>query len=176
MGIPGSLKPVRYFASIIYQTLGNIQQVEDDLVAQLGPILVKTDSEPFSQTTYYEKEMGNDLLRRFILFKSLRKREDLPSVKLMTNELEKNTSVNGRRTFNIDPGYLALEQVILATTKGYTHRIYIDKGIFADLTLIYTNGTYGSLPWTYPDYGSHGIISMLNCWRENYKKDLRDLS
>lgn len=176
MGIPGSPKPVRYFVSIIYQTPGNIQQVEDDLVVQLGPILVKTDSKPFSQTTYYEKEMGNNLLRRFILFKSLRKRGDLPSVKLMTNELEKNTSVNGRRTFNIDPGYLSLEQVILATTKGYTHRIYIEKGIFADLTLIYTNGTYGSLPWTYPDYGSHDILSMLNCWRENYKKDLRDLS
>ena len=173
MGIPGSPKPVRYFTSIIYQPQGNIQEVEDKLIAHLGPIASETDSKPFSQTTYYEKEMGNNLLRRFILFKPLERREELPAVKLMTNNLEEVTSVEGRRTFNIDPGYLSLEQVILATTKGYSHRIYLDKGIFGDLTLIYTNGTYGSLPWTYPDYGSSKIISMLNSWREDYKEDLR---
>jgi hypothetical protein len=176
MGIPGSPKPVRYFASIIYQTSGDIREVEEKLMSHLGPILTKTDSKPFSQTNYYAKEMGDNLLRRFILFKTLRRREELPFVKLITNNLEKDTSVNGRRTFNIDPGYLSLEQVILATTKGYTHRIYLDKGIFADLTLIYTNGTYGSLPWTYPDYGGHEIISMVNCWRDKYKEDLRGWS
>jgi hypothetical protein len=176
MGIPGSLKPVRYFVSIIYQALGDILGVEDMLVSHLGPIVSKTDSKPFSQTTYYEKEMGNKLLRRFILFKPLRGREELPAVKLMTNDLEAATSADGRRTFNVDPGYLSLEQVILATTKGYSHRIYLDKGIFGDLTLIYINGTYGSLPWTYPDYGGTELISMLNCWRENYKRDLKDWS
>jgi hypothetical protein len=173
MGTVGTPKPVRYFVSIIYRPIGNITWVENSLTAHLGGILSKTNPEPFLQTTYYQKEMGTNLLRYFILFKPLGEREELSSIKLMTNELEATTSLSGRRIFNIDPGYLSLEQVVLATTKGYAHRIYLGKGIFGDLTLMYTNGTFGSLPWTYPDYGGIEIISMLNCWREVYKGDIR---
>ena len=74
---------------------------------------------------------------------------------------------------NIDPGYVALEHMVLATTKGYSHRVYLGQGIFADLTLIYDNGTYRSLPWTYRDYGSNELISLFNLWRERYKRLLR---
>lgn len=176
MGTPGSPKPVRYFASIIYQAPVNIPEVEKKLILHLGGILSKTDPKPFLHTTYYEKEMGGNLLRCFILFQSLRSREELPSIKLMTNDLEAAMSIQGRRTFNIDPGYLSLEQVILATTKGYAHRIYLNRGIYGDLTLMYTNGTFGPLPWTYPDYGGNEILSMLNYWREGYKGDLRNWS
>jgi hypothetical protein len=173
MGIPGSPKPVRYFVSIIYQEGMKAPEIENNLIANLGNILSRTNPMPFLQTTYYEKEMGKGLMRYFLLFKPLRTREELPSVKLMTNDIEVNTSEEGRRTINIDPGYISLEQVILATTKGYAHRIYLGKGVFGDLTLVYTNGTFESLAWTYPDYGSVEMISMLNCWREEYKADLR---
>jgi hypothetical protein len=173
MGTPADAKPVRFFVSLIYQETVQMPEIENKLVSFLGEILLRTDPVPFLHTTYYEKEMGSGLLRYFLLFKPLRAREKLPSVKLMTNEIESNTSEKGKRTINIDPGYITLEQVILATTKGFTHRIYLSKGIFADLTLIYTNGTFGSLPWTYPDYGGVEMISMLNSWREEYKADLR---
>jgi hypothetical protein len=63
--------------------------------------------------------------------------------------------------------------MVLGTTKGFSHRIYQGQGIFADLTLIYENGTYRSLPWTYPDYGGRELISLLNGWREKYKRTLR---
>jgi hypothetical protein len=173
MGTPGDPKPIRFFVSIIYQKSGHIPEVEDKLVALLGDVLSKTEPEPFSQTTYYEREMGTGLLRHFLLFKPLWDRRQLSSVKLMTNDLEANMTGGGRRTINLDPGYLSLEQVVLATTKGYAHRIYLGEGIFGDLTLMYSNGTFGPLPWTYPDYGSIKLISMLNCWREKYKADLR---
>lgn len=148
-------------------------EVEDKLITLLGEILSRTDPVPFLHTTYYEREMGTGLLRYFLLFKPLRDREELPSVKLITNDIEANMSEGGRRTINIDPGYIALEQVVLATTKGFAHRIYLGQGIFGDLTLMHAAGTYKPLPWTYPDYGSAEMISMLKCWREEYKKDLR---
>lgn len=148
-------------------------EIENNLISLFGEILSRTDIAPFLHTHYYEREMGPWLLRYFLLFKPLMSRDELPSLKLKTNELEKKMSVGGKRTINIDPGYIALEQVILATTKGYTHRIYLGQGIYADLTLIYTGGSFGPLPWTYPDYGGPEIISMLNRWREVYKTDLR---
>jgi hypothetical protein len=91
-------------------------------------------------------------------------------VKLQTNGVESCYAVEGRRSVNVDPGYIALEQIVLGTTKGYSHRIYLGHGIFADLTLVYENGTYRTLPWTYPDYGSKELISLFNGWREDYKR------
>jgi len=76
---------------------------------------------------------------------------------------------------NIDPGYIALEHVILATTKGYAHRIYLKNGIYADLTLIYRDGTYRPLDWTYPDYAEKDTISLFNRWRDYYKKVMKCL-
>jgi hypothetical protein len=173
MGTPGAPKPIRLFVSLIYQENNRMVEVEEKLTVLFGEIVSRTHPAPFLHTTYYEKEMGKDLLRYFLLFKHLRDREDLPAVKLRTNDIEVGLSEGGRRTINIDPGYIALEQVILATTKGFAHRIYLGQGIFGDLTLIYTGGTYKPLAWTYPDYGSAEMISMLNCWREEYKTDLR---
>ena len=96
-------------------------------------------------------------------------------IKSKTNDIEASLAKNGMRTVNIDPGYISLENTILATTKGYAHRIYIGKGIYGDLTLIYNAGTYRSLEWTYPDYGEDDIISLFNGWRGVLKKKLKGL-
>lgn len=173
MGTPGNPKPVRFFTSIIYQEDGQSPEVDKRLTTLLGDILSRTVPAPFLHTNYYEKEMGAGLLRYFLLFQPFYDRTELPSVKLRTNDIETAMSKQGRRTVNIDPGYLSLEHVVLGTTKGYSHRIYLDRGIYGDLTLMYTSGTFGSLPWTYPDYGSADLISMLNRWREEYRADLR---
>lgn len=173
MGTPAEPRPVRFFVSIIYQENGHMSEIENNLVTLFGEILSRTSPSPFLHTKYYEREMGPGLMRYFLLFRPLRTREELPSIKLKTNEYETAASIEGKRIVNIDPGYITLEQVILATTKGYTHRVYLGKGIYADLTLIYTGGSFGSLPWTYPDYGSPETISMLNNWRDEYKADLR---
>jgi len=173
MGTPAEPRPVRFFVSIIYQENGQMNEIENNLVSLFGKILSRTNPSPFLHTRYYEREMGPGLLRYFLLFEPLRTREELPSIKLKTNEYEKNASIKDKRIINIDPGYITLEHVILATTKGYTHRVYLGKGIYADLTLIYKGGSFESLPWTYPDYGSPEMISILNRWREEYKTDLR---
>ena len=165
--------PVQFFASIIFNDSGILSDVEAEVAARIGSIEERTDFMPFTQSGYYDPEMGAGLMRRFLLFSPLLERERLAEIKAATNMIEQAHSREGRRSVNIDPGYIALEQMVLGTTKGFSHRIYQGQGIFADLTLIYENGTYCGLPWTYPDYGGKELISLLNRWRERYKGRLR---
>jgi len=128
---------------------------------------------PFTYTDYYEKEFGSSLIRRFVAFERLIRPEALPDVKLWTNALEKRLAAEGRRKVNIDPGYLALAHLILATGKGYTHRPCLREGIYADLTLIYRDKSFHPLPWTYPDYAGGEVIGMLTRVREKYLLQLK---
>jgi hypothetical protein len=165
--------PVLLFTSLIFNDLGPMADVERELGEFLGLIEDRSAVKPFSHSDYYEKEMGKNLRRYFLLFAPLTSREQLPEVKLRTNEVEERHTRQGNRTVNIDPGYIALEQIVLATTKGYAHRIYLGNGIFGDLTLMFKNGSYHGLPWTYPDYRSEEIIALCSGWRQRYKESLR---
>ena len=147
--------------------------VENKLASVLGPLRDRSAVKPFSYSDYYEKEMGKGLSRYFLLFAPLGLREELPEIKLRTNEIEMFYAPQGSRTVNIDPGYIALEQVVLATTKGYAHRLYLGKGIYGDLTLMFENGSYHCLSWTYPDYRSEEITGLCTRWRQLYKETLR---
>jgi hypothetical protein len=127
----------------------------------------------FNHTDYYCEEMDSPLNRQFVSYERLISPEELVEIKLFTNQLEKESGEQQKRRVNLDPGYLALGNFVLATTKHAAHRIYLGKGIYADLALIYEKGTYRSLPWTYPDYGSREIIEMMNKLRQNLKAQLR---
>ncbi|MCX6827557.1 MAG: DUF4416 family protein, partial [candidate division Zixibacteria bacterium] len=78
----------------------------------------------------------------------------------------------GKRRINIDPGYLTLDRLVLATGKDAAHRIYLRKGVYAEVTLIYHSGSFQPLPWSYPDYRSEQVISSLNQFRKNLLKPL----
>jgi hypothetical protein len=164
---------VQFFASIIFNDSVILSALVAELSERISPIKERTGVMPFTQSDYYCPEMGGSLSRCFLLFAPLSGRDGLVETKLHTNRIEALHSRDGRRLVNIDPGYIALEQVVLATTKGFAHRIYLGNGIFADLTLVFESGTYRRLPWTYPDYGSQELISLLNLWREQYKGLLR---
>jgi len=99
--------------------------------------------------------------------------EALADVKLFTNGLEDRFATEDKRLVNIDPGYLLSERFVLATGKNYTHRIYLRAGIYADLTLIYHNGGFHALDWTYPDYAGEAIIRFLKSVRDRYMYQLR---
>ena len=145
------------------------------LVDKYGAVDLASSWLPFNFTTYYNNEMGTPLFRRLIAFKQLMEQVSLLDIKLFTNDLEHEHSIEGKRMVNIDPGYLLRERFVLATGKNYSHRIHIGKGIYADLTLIYTKGRYESLPWTYPDYASENILTFLNQVRKKYVVDLRQV-
>ncbi|MBI4974421.1 MAG: DUF4416 family protein [Candidatus Omnitrophica bacterium] len=126
----------------------------------------------FGWTDYYEEEMGLKLKRKFLGFKKLVDLDNIYRIKLKTNMLEKRYYKSGKRRINIDPGYIDLSKLVLFSTKDYSHRIYLNKGIFADPALFYRDRTFNPWPWTYPDYKSEAYINIFNSIRAIYKQDL----
>jgi hypothetical protein len=132
-----------------------------------------TDTKTFNYTDYYCREMGSPLYRLIVVFSELVERDSMPEIKTEANKIENNFLEHGKRRINIDPGLITLENICLVTTKPYTHRIYLGKGIWSEITLIYKGESYQKLEWTYPDYGSNELIDFFNGIREQYKRRLR---
>jgi len=151
---------------------GLLHPVLTELSKAFGHIDIASPWFAFNFTDYYEPEMGVPLSRRVLAYKNLVQQYDIANIKFITNDFEHKFSKNGKRMVNIDPGYLGLERFVLATAKNYTHRICVGKGIYADLTLIYTQGRFQPLPWTYPDYAEKGMITHLTRIRNKYIYDI----
>ncbi len=175
MSRPQPPKPAKLLIGVFAQKQERMAAAASDLMKHFGPVDLISPLFPFDFTTYYEKEMGSGLLRRFFVFKTLIGQENLAEIKLETNAIENRFSADGRRQVNIDPGYLLMERLVLATGKNFAHRIYIGKCIYADLTLIYRKDGYQPLPWTYPDYAHDGVRRFLVLVRNKYMKDLEEL-
>jgi hypothetical protein len=138
-----------------------------------GKIDFESQTLPFTHTSYYENEFGINLKRRFISFKKLFPSQDLSKIKITTNEIEKKLSSGKCRLINIDPGYLDLAKLILASTKDHKHRIHLNKGIYAEVTLFYQDKTFRPWDWTYPDYKTNEYITIFNRIREIYASQIR---
>jgi len=168
-------KPVKLIMSILASDDVAVHRVKEILEERYGQIDFTSEILPFTATDYYTPEMGGGLFRRFVTFRALVPRESLVGVKRETNAIEECFAVGGRRRVNIDPGYICAEHLILATTKGYTHRPYLGEGIYADLTLIYHKGEFRPLAWTYPDYASREIRELLGGIRKVFMKETRNI-
>jgi len=167
-------QPVKLIASILTGEQELVPAVCGRLEQELGPVDFMSPALSFHYTDYYTKEIGENLFRHFVTFEKLQPPDALPSLKGFTNSLEKIFSrQDGTRRVNIDPGYICLWHLILATCKPFAHRPWLRDGIYADLTLIFRGKTFRALPWTFPDYGSPEIISLLNQVREGYYRQLK---
>lgn len=129
----------------------------------------------FNHTDYYQNELGENPQRKFISFQKLILPQNLVEIKILTNKIENKLSLKGARQINIDPGYLDLAKLVLASTKDFYHRIYLDRGIFAEITLFYKNKTFQPWEWTYPDYKTQEYIAIFNRIREIYACQTKDI-
>lgn len=160
--------PVKLIVGFIFNNQTILTQTETILKKYFGKIDFENQAVPFTNTDYYKDEIGKDLKRKFISFEKLIPAEKLYKIKIFTNKIENRLSFNNKRRINIDPGYLNLSKVVLASTKDYTHRIYLNKGIYAEITLYYRNKTFTPWDWTYPDYRTPDYIAIFNQIREIY--------
>lgn len=176
MSQPQTTKPAKLIIGVFTNTTDIIAPAANLFIEAFGAIDMISPWFPFTDTTYYEKEMGSGLFRRMMSFRSLIDPCLLSTIKHKTNDIEASFSTRGKRRINIDPGYLTHERFVLATGKNYTHRIYIGNGIFADLTLVYQKGRFQTLPWTYPDYAKENIRSFLMRVRNKYSLDIKEES
>jgi hypothetical protein len=174
MSHPKSPPPQLYFIAITGRDLDLWEKALDLLKPELGSPIFRSKIYDFSSfTSYYAKEMGENLKKGIYFFEKLKPPEYLIDLKYKCYEIEKNFADSlGNRKVNLDPGYLGLSKVVLSTFKDYAHRIYLGKGVYAEVTLIYRNKTYIELPWTYPDYKQPEIIEIFNKVRAWYKENL----
>lgn len=144
------------------------QSAVQHLVDAYGPVCYESPIFPFNYTRYYEKEMGSCIWRRLFAFQKLVPRDQLADIKLHCIKLEKHyLDEHGNRKVNLDPGLLTTENLLLATGKNFSHRIYLQKGIFAEITLYYHHQRFTRLPWTYPDYGSDEFCAIFSDLRKH---------
>ena len=173
MSKPQPPKKVKLFLSAIYSDRPAWLALLPKLEAKFGESDYSSKEMGFDYTAYYEEEMGRPLFRQFVSFETLVGPGELAGIKVFTNGLEETSGLDGRRKVNLDPGYLALDHLVLATGKPAPHRIYLAEGIYADLHLIYESGGFKPLPWTYPDYKSESLLGLMNRLREVLKASLK---
>ncbi|AEC03020.1 DUF4416 family protein [Parasphaerochaeta coccoides] len=165
--------PVRLFMGVLSCDDAAADAAMSVLSGEYGSLRACSTPVPFSQTDYYDHEMGTRPKRSFCVFETLVDPSSLARIKHLTNGLEKRfLNENGGRMVNLDPGLLSGGSLILATTKNRSHRIALSDGIYGEVTLIYFKGGFQAFPWTYADYGSQENRALFSSWRTDYLKDL----
>lgn len=145
-----------FFTAILSNDDAVYEDVCASLIAIAGTPILRIDPIAFDHSDYYREEMGDGLLKGFLAFPPPFHPGRLVYRKRQMRELEwfygYDDSDGFHRVVNIDPGYISLSQVVLATSKNFSHRIYLSDGVFAEVTLLYHAHGWEQLPWTYPDY------------------------
>jgi hypothetical protein len=168
-------KKVKLIIAFFSNSINLLDKTEKILIIKFGKADYKSQDIEFNETDYYSSEMGENIKLRFIAFNKLINRNKLPEIKIKTCRIEKKFSFLNKRTVNIDPGLMSLENFILATGKSFTHRIYLKKGVWADLTLIFHKGDFTELPWTFPNYRTERIKKILKEIRTIYYKQIKSI-
>jgi hypothetical protein len=141
-----------------------------------GPIALESEAFAFDDTAYYEKQMGAGLRKVFFALERLIDPAALVDCKLASNaweaEFRAMSEAPEARPLNLDPGYLTEAKLVLATTKDRDHRLYLDRGIFAEVTLHYQHGAWRPREWTYPDYRRSEYHRFFVACRDYYRSRL----
>lgn len=123
---------------------------------------------PFVWTNYYE-EIAHDLDRVFFSYPGLYPMSKLPDWKTESCRIEKLTGAS--RRVNLDPGTVDGARLLLASTKGQAHRVYLRDGIFCEVTLCRRKGRWESFFYTFPDFKSGIYDKWLETVREDWKRE-----
>lgn len=161
----------KLFIGIITASEEYLTIAENRLTKKFGTIDFKSSEIPFIHTEYYNS-LGRNLFKTLISFKKLIRRERIPEIKLFTNYLENKISGNKKRKINIDPGYLTLSNVFLASCKDYFHRVYLSKGVYLENELKYVNKRFEPWDWTYQDYVKPEYLEFFYNVRKTYYNQL----
>lgn len=169
-----------------------IRECWQRLEAVWGPIADLSEAFDFVESEYYHRTMGRGLKKQLAVFRSPYDPSELPADKLFANDLERSwpgrsepgVSESGtapqepvfdpsmQRPINIDPGYMSLTKLVLASTKNREHRIYLREGIYAEVTLAYRDQAWQCMPWTYADYQRSDVRGFLASARRRFSTNI----
>jgi Domain of unknown function (DUF4416) len=143
---------VKFFIAVLFKDHADLDKARQLFVGCWGAVDFEGADHPFDVTDYYAREMGEPLYRRILAFETLREPTLLVDMKLACNDIEERLRAHGMRTVNCDAGYLDHNKVLLASAKEAGQKIYLDKGIYADLAGRYKSGKYRPFEWSFPDF------------------------
>lgn len=170
-------KPVKLIVGILAADENCLHAAVEALRAKFGKVDLVSDTWPFDQTDYYKDQAGEHILKQFVSFEKLIDPGKLAKIKHQTNSMEQKLaqklSLDLYRPVNLDPGIIEPSKLILATTKNYSHRIYIGKKIYAEVTLIYDKGSWQVMPYTYPDYREQCYFDFFSKVRNKLVEQLK---
>ncbi len=173
----GSIRPpqrVMLFAGLLYCDTGPLLAAIDALKKLHGPLFFETAPSSW-HSGYYADEFGcNDVKRKFLFFERLICPGRLADIKLKTNGIESALSEGKKRKVNIDPGYITPARIVLASTKDYSHRVYLQKGIYAEVTMLWSRKEKTFVPhiFTYSDFRDEGNIMVFSRMRDELQARL----
>ena len=149
-------KPVKLIIGILAADETSLAAAVKAISKSFGVIDLASDVWPFTQTDYYKDELGPNALRQFVSIENLIDPGKLAQIKHDTNSIEQQLADSLKlslpRPVNLDPGFIEPSKLVLASTKNFSHRIYIGNKMFAEVTLMYEKGNWRHFEYTFPDY------------------------
>ncbi len=171
MAIATEPTQVILFLGIMYRDSDKRDSAVDYFKKKFGAVSMQTEPLPFSCfSKYYDKDMGGDVFKEYLLFEQKIDRQLLAEIKTFSNEIEMKFAEGDLRPINLDPGYLAADKFVLASAKDFAHRIYLGSGIYAEVTLHFHHDKVRFFSWTYRDYLQEPVEKLLLKGREELLK------
>jgi len=171
--MPSDPDPVKLFVAALWREEGDLDTGLERMRALWGEVDFQGPDRPFDVTHYYDAEMGTGLLRRLISFVTLVRPDAIVEAKLRACEIEDALRGPGGRRLNLDVGYLDVHKIVLASVKYGPQKIYIARGVYADMVCRYSQGTFHSFEWSFPDFRGGRYNEDLLVIRTRYKAQLR---
>ncbi len=153
----------KLIVGVIYHDKDFLEKALTMLTDMFGETDCVSDEFSFSAgfSDYYDEEIGGEGLRRFYSFRRLVNPSEQAKIKTATNRMEKELSVDGKRRINLDPGFMNIGRLMLATTKNAWFRVPLSDGIYTELTLFWARKRWNKMAWTYMDYQSETVQKFL---------------
>jgi hypothetical protein len=169
-----SVDPVKLVVAVLWAQSDFLQSAMERLRLKWGDIDFESADYAFDITDYYEPEMGRDLKRRLVSFRTLVSPDCLSSAKHACNDIENGFPGTSGRSVNLDIGYLDHNKIVLASFKGAGQKIYLSDGVWADMVARYRGGRYCPFEWTFPDFRDGRYDRELAQIRQIYLQQLRN--
>ena len=165
---------VKSVCGITFAQSVELEGILDAIAGIIGKVEQRCEVFEFDHTGYYAEEMGDGLRKVFASFQGLIHPGRLSEMKKKTtNELEAVWSEHERRKVNLDPGYVTMAKVVMASAKDFAHRVYIGDGIYGDVQLQYRDHGFRVQPWTFPDYQTQIALSFFEDVRKALYEEVK---
>ena len=170
-------KPAKLIIGILAANRQCLHIAVEALTSKFGRTDFVSNVWQFTQTDYYKDQTGEHILRQFVSTEHLIAPALLAKIKHKTNKLEQKLAAKLAlplpRPVNLDPGTIEPSKLVLASTKNYSHRIYIGKKMYAEVTLIFDRGHWRPFDYTYPDYKQQCYFDFFDKVRKRLLEQLK---